>query len=197
MAEIVSDTFVFDKNMSIYIPRVLPIALPFVKKWMNKTDVEQYMKEYIQLILERQLGYIERIDILEKTDNKTGIKFYQAYCHLVWDESKPDVYMLQKAIVTPYETARIYYNGIDCGNYWMLAENKTPLNKEEAEIHRKLHVIEQQISELQKNGIESMEDFTKIKCMKELYKEYSEFLTRKPKINNECVIIKPPLQLEN
>lgn len=185
--------FVFDKYMSIYIPRVLPISLPYIKKWMNKTDVEEYMKDYIHMILEHQLGHIERIDLLEKVDHNKGLKFYQAYCHLIWDETKPDVYDLQKAIVTPNECARIYYNGIECGNYWMLAENKTPLSKEDAEIHRKLHVIEEKITELQKDGIESMDKFMKIKCLKELYKEYSEILTVKPRNSN--IVIQPPLQI--
>ena len=91
---------------------------------------EQRVRDVFDAVNGGPLGVIDHIDILEKTDEKTGRKFKRAFIHFYkWNPGFDE--LRNKLIATPEEPGKHFQFKLeyDAPWFWMIGANRAIKNK--------------------------------------------------------------------
>lgn len=137
--------FGVDHNMSVYIPRVDTRSLPRG----NRHAEAQYQAMAEEFIAKQfhfqRIGKVERIDVLKK-QTAQGFDYFIAFVHFEHWYDTQQAKDLQVQISTDGIKAKLQFHE---NWYWIVNENKTPLTKTEAALHKTIYDQAKQIGMLE------------------------------------------------
>ena len=116
---------VFNKNLSIYIPRV-------TAEWAEPSKIAD-------VFATNNIGIVERVDLVSK-ESQSGNEYYEAFVHMTWSESQATK-NIQARIQDPDRDARLVY---DDPWYWLLLVNKNPMTLTEVRLENRIKELESQ-----------------------------------------------------
>jgi hypothetical protein len=137
--------FGVDHNMSVYIPRVDTRSLPRG----NRHAEAQYQAMAEEFIAKQfhfqRIGNVERVDLLKK-QTAQGFDYFIAFVHFEKWYDTQQAKDLQDQISTDGTKAKLQFHE---NWYWIVNENKTPLTKTEAALHKTIYDQAKQIGMLE------------------------------------------------
>ena len=144
MASNATSTYNMDMNMSLYIPRVDTRSLPRGNR--HAPEYETNAADFIGKQFKYQkIGDVERVDLLKK-QTPQGFDYYIAFVHFSKWYDTSAAHDLQEQIRTDGTKAKLQFHE---KWYWIVNENKTPLTKDEATLHKTIYEQAKQIGMLE------------------------------------------------
>ncbi len=139
-----TSTYNVDMNMSLYIPRVDTRSLPRGNR--HAPEYESNVSDFIGKQFKFQkIGKVERVDLLKK-QTPQGFDYYIAFVHFAeWFDTQQAL-DLQTEIRSEGTKAKLQFHE---KWYWIVNENKTPLTKDEATLHKTIYEQAKQIGMLE------------------------------------------------
>lgn len=128
MSSFFMNTFNFNNNLSLYIPRVFP-------NWRNEAQVANVFENL-------NIGKVHRIDFIDKIDEKTGQPYCQAFVHFEYWYFSQVTRSLQEKILDPTQQAKIVY---DDPWFWLLLKCNKPLTDTEKKMEERVYALEKQV----------------------------------------------------
>lgn len=150
-----TETNVFNEKMSLYIPRVDLRSFKNISCPAQTQEHSASMEDPIKLFIAKQfkyqcIGEVERVDLLSKK-TPDGWDFYIAFIHFEKWYDTPAAQALQKAVLDPNQKAKLQFHE---RWYWIVNENKKPLDATTVELHETIRVLH----ETQKEHLTTIKD---------------------------------------
>ena len=130
MSSFSMNTFTFEPNLSLYIPRVFP-------NWRDEARMANVFESL-------NIGKIYRIDFIDKIDENTNQPYCQAFVHFEYWYDYPVSHSIQEKILDPTQQAKIVY---DDPWFWLLLKCNKPLTDTEKKLEERVYALEKQVEE--------------------------------------------------